>query len=383
MTVTKQKNGKWVVDINDGFSPLTGKRIRHRKKGFKTRKEAEDYEANYRLYHLHQFKPKNTLSIDYLYSLVGQEDQLRGNKRGTIDTQESYYTQYISKFFADADMKLVTVNDVKEYRDWLIQTPSIKGGTLSNSHINQQMIFLHKLFDVAIAKRFRIDNPCNSLKRLPQQHTEMSYYTPEEFKIFDSFFTKEEYRYQLLYRILIFTGARLGEALALTWKNINLTENYIDIIHSAYYRNNKVHIGRVKTNQSRRRIYIHDAFAKELKQWKEKQGYLLSKFTDNLESLQIFQDSPEILTSSNVTNFKTRFQKRLPENLKMIRNHDFRHSHVAFLINEGLRNGEGKDYIFFTLMKRLGHSSINTTINVYSHLFPSHQKAIANAFDNF
>ena len=128
MTVTKQKNGKWVVDISDGFSPLTGKRIRHRKKGFKTRKEAEDYEANYRLYHLHQFKPKNTLSIDYLYSLVRQEDQLRGNKRGTIDTQESYYTQYISKFFADADMKLVTVNDVKEYRDWLIQTPSIKGG---------------------------------------------------------------------------------------------------------------------------------------------------------------------------------------------------------------------------------------------------------------
>ena len=42
----KTKNGKWVVDISDGFSPLTGKRIRHRKKGFKTRKEAEDYEAN-------------------------------------------------------------------------------------------------------------------------------------------------------------------------------------------------------------------------------------------------------------------------------------------------------------------------------------------------
>lgn len=41
MTVTKQQNGKWTVDISDGFSPLTGDRIRHRKKGFKTRKEAE------------------------------------------------------------------------------------------------------------------------------------------------------------------------------------------------------------------------------------------------------------------------------------------------------------------------------------------------------
>ncbi|EMB87609.1 tyrosine recombinase xerC-like protein [Streptococcus mutans NMT4863] len=383
MTVTKQQNGKWIVDISDGFSHLTGDRIRHRKKGFKTRKEAEQYEADYRINHLHQFKPKDRLSVNYLYSLVRQEDQLRGNKKGTIDTQESYYTQYASKFFADADMKLVTINDIKDYRDWLIQTPSVKGGTLSNSHINQQMIFIHKLFEVAIAKRFRTDNPCNGLKRLPEQHKEMSYYTPEQFKLFDSCFTEEEYRYQLLYRVLMFTGARLGEALALTWNNVNLNENYIDIVHSAYYRKNQVHIGTVKTTQSRRRIYIHSAFATELKDWKDRQKERLSEFTDDLENLQIFQDSPEVMTSANVTNFKTRLRKRLPENLKMIRNHDFRHSHAAFLINQGLRNGEGKDYIFFTLMKRLGHSSINTTINVYSHLFPSQQKEVANAFDNF
>lgn len=72
----------------------------------------------------------------------------------------------------------------------------------------------------------------------------------------------------------------------------------------------------------------------------------------------------------------------MPKNLKLIRNHDFRHSHAAFLVSQGLRNGESKDYIFFTLMKRLGYSSINTTINVYSHLFPTQQKEIASAFEN-
>lgn len=179
------------------------------------------------------------------------------------------------------------------------------------------------------------------------------------------------------------SGTRLGEALALTWNKVNLDENYIDIVCSAYYRKNQVHIGTVKTTQSRRRIYIHSAFAKELKLWKEKQKALLSEFTDDLESLQIFQDSPEILTSANVTNFKAKLKKRLPKNMKMIRNHDFRHSHAAFLINQGLRKGEGKDYIFFTLMKRLGHSSITTTINIYSHLFPSQQKEVANAFNDF
>ena len=46
------------------------------------------------------------------------------------------------------------------------------------------------------------------------------------------------------------------------------------------------------------------------------------------------------------------------------------------LMHTGSRNGEGRDHIFFTLMKRLGHSSINTTINVYSHLFPTQKKKL-------
>ncbi|MGT2667249.1 site-specific integrase [Streptococcus rifensis] len=383
MAVTRQQNKKWKVDISDGYDAVTGEQKRHRKTDFKTRKEAERYEADYRINKLHQVTHKDKVSVSYLYSLVKEEDELRGNKRGTIDSQESYYRVYMSKYFKNADMRAVSITDIKEYRNWLKSQPSVKGGTLTNSHVNQQMIFVHKMFDVAIANRIRQDNPCNGLRRLPQQHKEMAYYTPEQFKQFDALFEEHEYPFQLLYRVLMFTGIRLGEALALTWKQVNLDEKYIDIRYSAYYRNGKVHIGTVKTTQSNRRIYIHCAFAEELKQWKEKQSQLLNEFTDNPSSLQIFQATPEVLTGPNVSNFRVVLKKRMPKNLKLIRNHDFRHSHATFLVSQGLRNGEGKDYIFFTLMKRLGHSSINTTINIYSHLFPTQQKEIASAFENF
>lgn len=383
MAVTRQQNKKWKVDINDGYDAVTGEQKRHRKTDFKTRKEAERYEADYRINKLHQVTHKDKVSVSYLYSLVKEEDELRGNKRGTIDSQESYYRVYMSKYFKNADMRAVSVTDIKEYRNWLKSQPSVKGGTLTNSHVNQQMIFVHKMFDVAIANRIRQDNPYNGLRRLPQQHKEMAYYTPEQFKQFDALFEEHEYPFQLLYRVLMFTGIRLGEALALTWKQVNLDEKYIDICYSAYYRKGKVHIGTVKTTQSNRRIYVHSAFAEELKQWKEKQSQLLNEFTDNPSSLQIFQSTTEVLTGPNVSNFRVVLKKRMPKNLKLIRNHDFRHSHAAFLVSQGLRNGEGKDYIFFTLMKRLGHSSINTTINVYSHLFPTQQKEIASAFENF
>ncbi|WP_231117729.1 site-specific integrase, partial [Streptococcus dysgalactiae] len=156
--------------------------------------------------------------------------------------------------------------------------PSVKGGTLTNSHVNQQMIFVHKMFDVAVANRIRQDNPCDGLRRLPQQQKEMAYYTPEQFKQFDALFKENEYQFQLLYRVLMYTGVRIGEALALTWEQINLEHGFIDIKYSAYYRNNQVHIDTVKTTQSNRRIYIHNAFVEELKIWKAMQRDLLQKF---------------------------------------------------------------------------------------------------------
>ena len=46
MTVTRQKNKKWKVDISDGYNPITGEQRRHRKTDFKSRREAEQYEAD-------------------------------------------------------------------------------------------------------------------------------------------------------------------------------------------------------------------------------------------------------------------------------------------------------------------------------------------------
>ena len=384
MTVSKDKYGNWQVDVSDGFDLITGFQKRHRKIGFKTKKEAQDYEAEYRLTVLQQVRAKDKISISHLYSLLKKEDVLRRNSQSTKDTQESYYKQYVSKFFEKADMRLIGVDEVKQFRDWLSNRPSVKGGTLSVISINQQMIFIHKLFEIAILNGLRKDNPASSLRRLSQKHKEMEYYTPVQFKRFISLIRPDEFSFRLLFEILMFTGARMGEAIAFNWKVVNLEEGYIDIKQAAHYRKKKVTLGDTKTTQSVRRIYIHKAFVKELSEWKTKQFELLGSYTDDPESLQIYQTTPEILKQPDVSNFRhDKLKKRMPKDLNLIRNHDFRHSHAAFLISEGLRNGEGKDYIFFTLMKRLGHTSITTTINTYSHLFPTQQKEIANAFDNF
>lgn len=63
MVVTRQKNKKWGVDISDGYDAVTGKQKRHRKTDFKSRKEAEQYEADFRIKKLHQIGYKQKIAL--------------------------------------------------------------------------------------------------------------------------------------------------------------------------------------------------------------------------------------------------------------------------------------------------------------------------------
>lgn len=63
-----------------------------------------------------------------------------------------------------------------------------------------------------------------------------------------------------------------------------------------------------------------------------------------------------------------RYHKRT--NLKRIRIHDFRHSYASMLISKGVD--------IYTVSQTLGHADIQTTVNVYGHLYPDKRKEITN-----
>jgi len=79
------------------------------------------------------------------------------------------------------------------------------------------------------------------------------------------------------------------------------------------------------------------------------------------------------LLTNTIYVTKTVYLER-DKDLKKIRIHDLRHSHASLLINQG------EDYL--VVKERLGHASITTTIDTYSHLYPSKQKTLANKLDD-
>lgn len=376
MAIRKDKNGSgWIVDISNGFDPITLKQRRIIRKGYKTKKEATEAENYLRSVELKERYFGAKISVSMLYELLKEEDIINHRKVSYINTQENNYNRHIKDYFSNVDnVGKLTYEDIYQFREHLRQKEAQNSDKpLSTNTINKIMILLKKIFDVGLRNGYYNTNPAKLLKKLPVEKTRMQFWTVTEFQHFLTLFEVEEYNIKLLFTVLFFTGLRLGEALALTWKDIDFSYNTIHVTKSIYVNKGISHISTTKTKAGTRRIVINRKLSNQLSTWQRQQSELLHKYTEDPQSLQVFQNSPIMITKNNIEKQYKRILER-DETLKKIRIHDFRHSHASLLINQG------KDYL--VVKERLGHASITTTIDSYSHLYPSKQKDLADKLDD-
>ncbi|MBO4126830.1 tyrosine-type recombinase/integrase [Streptococcus suis] len=374
MAIRKDKDGGWIVDISNGFDPITLKQRRVVRKGYKTKKEATEAEHYLRSVELKERFYGAKITVSMLYELLKEEDSINCRKISYINTQDNNYNRHIKDYFSKVDnVGKLTYEDIYQFREYLKQKVAQNSNKpLSTNTINKIMILLKKIFDVGLRKGYCATNPVKLLKKLPIEKTKMQFWTVEEFQQFLTLFEPEEYNIKLLFTVLFFTGLRLGEALALTWQDIDFSSNTIHITKSIYVNKGISHISTTKTKAGTRRIIINKKLSQELQHWQQQQKHLLEQFTSDSLTLQVFQSNPLTITKNAIEKQYKKILER-DDTLKKIRIHDFRHSHASLLINQG------EDYL--VVKERLGHASIMTTIDTYSHLYPSKQKELAEKLD--
>ena len=181
------------------------------------------------------------------------------------------------------------------------------------------------------------------------------------------FWTKEEYdrfisgievgsRYYVIFEILFWTGCREGEMLALAKSDIDFTENRISISKTYYRTERKDVITTPKTERSVRVIDIPQFLTQEIRDYVDK----LYELPDDERIFPIVAEAVQHKLKHNCE--KT--------GVKKIRVHDIRHSHVAYLINQGVQP--------LIIKERLGHRDIKITLNTYGHLYPNQQRQVAD-----
>ena len=165
----------------------------------------------------------------------------------------------------------------------------------------------------------------------------LNFQTKEEYDSFIVTIDKKD-RYYVLFEILFWTGMREGELLALTQKDVDFDNNQINITKT-YYRTNKMDvITAPKTEQSVRTIDIPEFLKNEIRDYVNR----LYKYPDDERIFPVVAEPVQ-------HKMKNHIEKA---GVKKIRVHDLRHSHVVYLIHQGVEP--------LMIKERLGHKDIKS-----------------------
>ena len=181
-----------------------------------------------------------------------------------------------------------------------------------------------------------------------------------------------KYSYYLdyvLYSVLLATGCRFGEVVALEWSDIDL-ENGTISINKNYSRLLKL-IGTPKSKAGVRTISIDKKTVNMLRLYKNRQRQLYLQSGARASSVVFATPTREY---QNLATRQEALDRRCAEiSIPRFTFHAFRHTHASLLLNAGISYKE--------LQYRLGHATLAMTMDIYSHLSTDKEKEAVSYFE--
>ncbi len=236
-----------------------------------------------------------------------------------------------------------------------------KKGGLSNNTLKKHYVILNNMLQRAVKLKLIQDNPMDPIDSPKPEHYEAPTMTSEECKVLLKQ-TKDDLLMHTFISTLLLTGMRRSEALGLEWPNINFEEGFIEVKQSLVaVREGPLHENKVKNNTSRRKIFMHEKLTKTLKHFKTERNKLRLKFGEE------YNDSNDLVFCHpdgqmyHPNTFIKKFNKHLKKSdLSSDYNlHTLRHTFATL----NLKNNVPLKIV----QQMLGHSSLSTTADIYTH----------------
>ncbi len=234
---------------------------------------------------------------------------------------------------------------------------------------NKTVTEYHRLISTVLAqadKEMLIPfNPARKATPPKIKHEKVNYFQVEDIERIRNCLEKEPIKWKTLVHLLLISGARRGEILGLKWDVIDWKNNRIHICRSILY---SADIGTYedtpKTVDSDRYITLPNEtmnLLKEYRAWYLMQARMYGDQWHNTNYL-FFQEKAENagkpLHPDGLNTWLDGFSKRY--NLPHINPHAFRHTMASILYFNNIDS--------ISISKRLGHSKVSTTTDIYSHI---------------
>jgi integrase len=352
MAVVKDKvAGTWYVQVR--YDDWQGKRQRRKKRGFATKRDAQAWERN--------FLQKQTDDLDMAFGQfikLYEEDRRPRLRENTWLTKEHIIEKKLMPYFGDTPMNEIDAKSIIRWQNTLIGKTDENGKTYSATYLKSIHNQLTAIFTHAYKYYGLKNNPASKVGSMGKKNAdEMKFWTREEYAAFSKAAMREA-RFYYPYEVLYWCGLRLGEMLALTYGDIDFERQTIRVNKSFQSIHGEPVVTEPKTAKSKRVVAMPANLASEMRE------YMAIQRSYELDE-RMFH-----VSKSSMNNRLKRFAAEAE--VKPIRVHDLRHSHVSLLIELG--------FSAVAIADRVGHESIEITYR-YAHLFPTRQADMANSLD--
>lgn len=254
----------------------------------------------------------------------------------TIQGYKDYLNNRIIPYFGNIKLKDIKAYNIQQFLNSLTSE-------LSTCSIKKYKALLSVMLNTAVKWQIIDFNPCVYVDLPKGKNNKVIpvFLTKEEANNLLNCLHAEDLKYQIIVRLALQCGMRRSEIVGLTWNDIDFTNNTININKTlSYLKGQGQIVANTKNESSKRIIYANEDLIRLICTLPQNSNFLFNK--EHID---------------DITKWFNRFLKR--HNLRHMRFHDLRHTHATLLISGGVN--------MKTVSTRLGHSSINTTLNLYTH----------------
>ena len=285
-------------------------------------------------------------------------------KEGTVYNYKSAYERHIAPVLGNMKVKDITTPKLTQF----VQSIKLNPETVRKIYVITQSIF-HR----GVEQGFIRESPCHNVI-LPKNRNKKKKPVLDEKQtkqFLESLDTKKcDEDFKRIIRVLLYTGMRCGECLALSWEDIDFENKTISINHNLADVAGKHYLTTPKTESSVRTIGMSDTLAGILK---EQQLYITELSTAMGNSFA----HPEMVFTSALGNYRDRsalntsFKRFLKgSNFEFLTLHQLRHCNATLLLNSGID--------LKIVSEHLGHSGVEVTANVYADVLKSTKVKVAD-----
>ena len=236
---------------------------------------------------------------------------------------------------------------------------------LSNKTIVEHHRLISTIMTQAEKEMLILFNPARKASPPKIEQHQANYFQIEDVEAIRDSLENEPLKWKTIIHLLLITGARRGEIAGLKWNVIDWKNNQIHITNNLLYTSDRgLYEDSTKTESSDRYVKLPQEtmlLLKQYRKWFMEQVYIYGDKFQNTGFI-FFQEKEgnvgKPMHPDSITDWCNKFS--IKYNLPHINPHAFRHTMASILYFNGADS--------ISISKRLGHSKVSTTTDIYSHI---------------